>query len=254
MKNLKKAIVIVIIIGLIIYGCYYVIRGVSKNSKEEQSKLNQNDFKSNEINEDIEKNDGFKEENVYRNVIEDYKAALEEYNINEYMKIEDKYPLVGESLISYVKINSKNNIGLGYTYYDIDNNGRKELIVGITNQYDSTVNPAAIYTYTKDEQVKKIYVLGTIERGLLSIYDNAVIFSMEPDGAATYYYKFCKISDEGDSTEILEEVREEYKTEKNVIYYNEKNDDELDYKNNNEMIEKYIKGNEEVKFNVIGKI
>lgn len=32
-------------------------------------------------------------------------------------------------------------------------------------------------------------------------------------------------------------MREEYKTEKDVIYYNEKNGDELDYKNNNEMIE-----------------
>ncbi len=257
MKYLKNVIIVLIVIGVLAGGCYYGMK-ISKNN-DNQSEITQKNSNENVINE--EKNEGKNEtakeekiEDIYSEVIKDYRLAKEEYDPNQISSIENKYPLVNDSLILHLYSYSENNVGLGYTFYDIDNNGRKELIVGVTNGIDNSIMPAAIYTYTKNKEVRKIYFLDTIERGNLAIYDNGVIYSSGSGGAAIHYYNFFKMSGDGDSIETLEKVREEYKTTSDVKYYNNENDKELNYKSSDEITANYINGSKEIKLNADGKI
>lgn len=256
MKNFKNVIIVLIVIAVIAGGYYYVTK-ISKSNDNKSPKNNLNETVTNEdsqkdIKTDVQedKNETISEENledIYSEVLKDYKLAKEEYDPNQVSSINSKYPLVNETLISHVYLYSKNNIGIGYTFYDIDNNGRKELIVGVTNATDNSLVPAAIYTYTSNKEIKKIYFLDTIERGNLAIYDNGVIYSNGSGGAVIHYYNFFKMSSDGNSLETLEQIREEYKSSNDVKYYNDETNKELNYKSSDEIIAKYINGSKEIK-------
>lgn len=262
MKKIRSVIIVLIVIGAFIGGFYYNAK-LSKNNTNQNETANveteknvqgKNETANTVTNETTNKttNEAKQEEKVediYSEVIKSYKLAKEEYDPNQVSTINTKYSLVNETLISHVYVYSENNVGIGYTFYDIDNNGKKELIVGVTNGSDNSMMPVAIYTYTKNKEVKKIYFLETIERGNLAIYNNGVIYSNGSGGAAIHYYDFFKMSSDGSSLETLEKVREEYKTSTDVKYYNNENDKELNYKNINEIETKYINGSKEIKFN-----
>lgn len=263
MKNFKRIIMIVIIVGVVISVYYYIGEDKKINNEEVKTVLNQEEIKNNEVGanneegnevkESVKEKDGYKDEDIYNTVIKDYKLAMNEYNPDSLTSIESKYSLVNENLISHVYTYSNNNIELGYTYYDIDNNGRNELIVGVTSENDNSLLPAAIYTYNENKEIKKIYFLDTIERGKISIYENGTIYSSGAGSASIHYYRFYKLSDDGNSKETLEEIREEYKTENDVVYYNNENDKILNYKNSNEIIKKYINGAKEITFSIVEK-
>ena len=139
-------------------------------------------------------------------------------------------------------------------YYDIDNNGIKELILGIKLTDSNKLIPAAIYTHTSNYEVKKLYYQNTIERGNLSIYDNGTLYSIGSGGAALHYYGFYKIASDGTSLETLENIREEYITDNTVKYYNENNNNELSYKNLDEITGKYINAAKEIELTATATI
>lgn len=265
MKKIKNVIMGLIIIGAVAGGFYYGTK-MTKNNNTQNATSNNNveenvatntatnekvkeETKANVQTEESKTEQEEKVEDIYSEVVKAYKLAKQEYEKDQTIEVNKKYPLVNGSLISHAYTYSGNNVGIGYTFYDIDNNGRKELIIGVTNGTDSSMMPVAIYTYTKSKEVKKIYFLDTIERGKLAIYANGVIYSNGSGGAAIHYYNFFKMSSDGNSLETLEKVREEYKTSTDVKYYNNENDKELSYKNSEEIETKYINGSKEIKFN-----
>ena len=193
MKGLKITIIVLIVVALLGIGGYYYINETKTNN-------NKNEVNNNQTNENTEE--------IYKDVINNYKQAKEEFEKDDTLAIEKKYPLVSEILISHAVRYKENNVEIAYTYYDIDNNGIKELILGIKLTDSNKLIPAAIYTHTSNYEVKKLYYQNTIERGNLSIYDNGTLYSIGSGGAALHYYGFYKIASDGTSLETLENIRE----------------------------------------------
>ena len=248
MKGLKITIIVLIVVALLGIGGYYYINGTKTNN-------NKNEINNNQTNENTDTEN--KEENteeIYKDVINNYKQAKEEFEKDDTLAIEKKYPLVSELLISHAVRYKENNVEIAYTYYDIDNNGIKELILGIKSTDSNKLIPTAIYTHTSNYEVKKLYYQNTIERGNLSIYDNGTLYSIGSGGAALHYYGFYKIASDGTSLETLENIREEYTTDNTVKYYNEDNNNELSYKNLDEITGKYINTAKEIELTATATI
>ena len=239
MKGLKITIIVLIVVALLGIGGYYYINETKTNN-------NKNEVNNNQTNENTEE--------IYKDVINNYKQAKEEFEKDDTLAIEKKYPLVSEILISHAVRYKENNVEIAYTYYDIDNNGIKELILGIKLTDSNKLIPAAIYTHTSNYEVKKLYYQNTIERGNLSIYDNGTLYSIGSGGAALHYYGFYKIASDGTSLETLENIREEYITDNNLKYYNENNNNELSYKNLDEITGKYINAAKEIELTATATI
>lgn len=246
MKGLKITIIVLIVVALLGIGGYYYINETKTNNNKEVNNNQTNEVNNNQTNENTEE--------IYKDVINNYKQAKEEFEKDDTLAIEKKYPLVSEILISHAVRYKENNVEIAYTYYDIDNNGIKELILGIKLTDSNKLIPAAIYTHTSNFEVKKLYYQNTIERGNLSIYDNGTLYSIGSGGAALHYYGFYKIASDGTSLETLENIREEYITDNTVKYYNENNNNELSYKNLDEITGKYINAAKEIELTATATI
>ncbi len=245
MKGLKNFIIILLVIALIGAGLY-----IYKNESEKNN--NKNEVNNNQTNEKTAEET--KEENVeeiYKEIINNYKSAKEEYEKDDTISLEEKYPLVSETLITHI-IRYKETSQLAYTYYDIDNNGTKELILGLKEDNNKLL-PTAIYTHNNNE-VKKIYYLDTIERGNLEIYDNGILYSTGAGSATTHYYRFYKIASDGISLETLENIKEEYITDTEVKYYEGDTEKTLDYKDSNEILKKYINDSKKLELTITNTI
>lgn len=244
MKRLKITIIVLIVVALLGIGGYYYINKTKTNN-------NKNEVNNNQTNENT---DTENTEEIYKDVINNYKQAKDEFEKDDTLAVEEKYPLVSEALILHAVRYKENNVELAYTYYDIDNNGTKELILGIKSTDSNKLIPTAIYTHTSNSEVKKLYYQNTIERGNLSIYDNGTLYSIGSGGAALHYYGFYKIASDGTSLETLENIREEYTTDNIAKYYNEDTNKELSYKNSDEITEKYINTAKEVELTTTATI
>ena len=110
MKGLKITIIVLIVVALLGIGGYYYINETKTNN-------NKNEVNNNQTNENTEE--------IYKDVINNYKQAKEEFEKDDTLAIEKKYPLVSEILISHAVRYKENNVEIAYTYYDIDNNGIK---------------------------------------------------------------------------------------------------------------------------------
>ncbi len=244
MKGLKITIIILLIVLLGIGGYYYINK---TNTNNNENKENNNQTSETITEEQKEEN----VEEIYKEIINEYKNAKEEYEQDDTLSLEEKYPLVSETLITHI-IRYKETTQLSYTYYDIDNNGTKELILGLKED-DNTLMPAAIYTHN-DNEVKKIYYLDTIERGNLEIYDNGILYSTGAGSATTHYYRFYKIASDGISLETLENIKEEYITDTEVKYYEGDTENTLDYKDSNEILKKYINNSNKLELTITNTI
>ncbi len=245
MKKFICLIIIIVVAVVIGYNVYPMINGG-------EEKIIADNVESNTTTVE-EKEKTLSNEEIYGDVINSYKKAYEEYDIEDYEsedKIPAKYDLVSLTLITHVARYSEDGTVLTYEYYDIDKNGVDELIVGASGA------PGAIYSFNKkDNQVTKVFFQDTMERGDLSIYDNGVIFSSGAGGAALHYYEFGKISEEDASYELLEKIEEEYESEnKPPVYRDAETSKELKYKSYDEIVDKYLSGAKKVELDSYGKI
>ena len=237
---MKKFICLVIIIAVAViigYKVYPMINGGEENIVADNVESSTTTVE--------EKETTLSNEEMYGDVINSYKNAYKEYDMEDYEsedKILAKYDLVSITLIEHVLRYEENDVSLTYEYYDIDQNGVDELIVGASGA------PGAIYSFNKNEnKVVKVFFQDTMERGDLSIYDNGVIFSSGAGGAALHYYEFGKISKDDASYELLEKIEEEYEMEnEHPVYRDVETSKELNYKSYDEIVDKYLSGAEKV--------
>ncbi len=220
-----------------------------KTQDNTQDDTQDNTQEQNESNNKITLN----EEEMYKSIINDYKNAVSEYNENDIEileKIESKYSMVNSTIVFLVNRYPELGPKIAYTFYDIDKNGIKELIVGIRYNTDRDLNEGAIYSYnTNSKKVEKIYYQDTMERGHLYIYDNGIIFSEGSGGAYVHAYRFGEISENGYSFEELENIEEEYTQENsNPVYRDYKANKVLNYRSLDEIKTKYLKNSNAIKF------
>lgn len=235
MKKFICFVIIIVVAVIIGYKVYPMI-----NSGEEKIVTDNVESSTTTVEE---KETTLSNEEMYGDVINSYKNAYKEYDMEDYEsedKILAKYDLVSITLIEHVLRYEENDVSLTYEYYDIDQNGVDELIVGASGA------PGAIYSFNKSEnKVTKVFFQDTMERGDLSIYDNGVIFSSGAGGAALHYYEFGKISKDDASYELLEKIEEEYETENEPpVYRDVETSKELIYKSYDEIVDKYLSGAE----------
>ena len=96
------------------------------------------------------------ENEVYGSIIQKYKAAINNPDSA------DK-SINTEALKSALK-EKKNDDYIKYVFYDIDNNGRKELLI---SRNDKPNNPIDIYTFDKNNKVIRLFNPETIDRAIL---------------------------------------------------------------------------------------
>ena len=249
MKKLGIFLLSIIIIGLLfVAGFFAGMYGQSlispRETDSELSDATENTTSSEE--ENVEEVETYSKELImYDSIFEAYKEAMEKYESEEYSQetLEKKYSLVNADLIAHVSRYKSNDVKLTYGFYDIDQNDVRELVIGASG------TPGAIYSYdTEKEEPVKIYYQSTLERGNLSMYDNGIILSHGSGGATLHYYEFGKIADDGISFESIEEIEEEYKGENtNSIYRNFNTRKKLEYKDIDEIMNKYVSDSKEIK-------
>jgi len=175
----------------------------------------------------------------YQAVIDDYKAAAAEFDLDDIdgeEKITAKYGYVNPSLIMHYARYKDTGIDFTFGYYDIDNNGVDELIVGLGGA------AGAIYTYDEVNKIAvKVFFQDTLERGSLNGYDNGILCSSGAGGAALHYYEFGKMTADGLGYESLEKIEEEYVEGKDTpVYRNAESGDTLSYTSIDEIYNKYV--------------
>lgn len=240
---MKKVICAIIIIAVLVFAGYKLYPMLNKEENVNTTKEEvENTQVENQAKEE-EKETTVSNEDMYKEVIDSYKNAYKEFDFEDMdieEKLEAKYKLVSLTLIEHVARYHEDGINLTYEFYDINNDGTDELIVGASG------SPGAIYSLS-DENVVPIFFQDTMERGSLSIYDNGVILSSGAGGAALHYYEFGKITK--DSTyEALEKIEEEYEEGKDIpVYRDAETSKVLNYKSFDEITEKYLDNANEVK-------
>ena len=268
MKKFGEVILIISIIllfAVVGFGGWYFLDSLNKSNEKikdlegkisnnvenrvDDSEKNTSDKKDEKNSNDVEnkKEQKLTEEEMYKSVIDEYKKAISEFDIEEIYSeenIEKKYNLVSSTLIAHVARYKDSGVKLTYSFYDIDKNGIKELIVGASG------SAGAIYSYDSNtNKPVKICYQDTMERGSLQVYDNGIILSEGSGGAALHYYRFGKITADGSSFETIEDIEEEYIQENsNPVYRDYKANKVLNYKNLNEIKDKYLSNSKVVEF------
>lgn len=163
------------------------------------------------------------EDNRYSKLLNDYREALKNPNYD------GSNELINDVLISHIK--RYNDEKLKYSFYDIDGNGIKELIIGADGK------PQAIYSYdTTQNKVVKIYYIASTERAIIQIYENGIIYVEGSGGAKTSYYEFGRIASNGIEYEEIEYIEREFNDEGNEsTFKNYHTHEKLNYKSVDEM-------------------
>lgn len=196
------------------------------------------------------------EEEMYKSVIDQYKKVVSEYDEDDYEameRMESEYDMVNFT-VALLSLHYKDNGNkIAYTFYDVDGNGIKELIVGVSSDSKDYFSEGAIYTYDQNtKQPVKLYYQTTLERGRLYIYDNGVIYSEGSGGASFHYYEFGKISEDGKALNMIEEIEEEYTEGSDIpVYRNHETNKVLNYKGLDEILEKYVSNSKTVEYGEI---
>ncbi len=195
-------------------------------------------IESGEVTPEPENLPALQNDEMYKEVIDEYKISLASYDLEDLdaeEKLLNEFGYVNPALIMHIARYQDTGAELTFDFYDIDKNEIDELIVGVSGA------PTAIYSYDEVNKVPvKIYFLETIERGSLNIYDNGIINSEGAGGAALHYYEFGRISSDGLGFESLEKIEEEYVDGNEVAEYrNAETGDKLDYNSMADVFDKY---------------
>lgn len=244
----KKLTIVLLIIVLILLLATGIGGGFLLTNKLLSDKNNEKSNTTNSANVDNTKS--ISEQEMYEDIIKEYKDAQSEFDLENEDSIISKYKMVNSTILYMVTRYKEYNQEIAYTYYDIDKNGIKELIVGVGDKQNNGFSVGAVYSYNPNsKKVEKLYFQDTMERGNLNIYDNGILFSAGSGGAALHIAEFGKIGANGYSYEQLEWVEEEYKDENTKPVYTDLNTNKvLDYKSWEEMADKYLKNANKVSF------
>ncbi len=284
MKKSNKIILVIVailVIALIGGGIFIIINNDKKPNEQinevgkqttnlnSQSQINENNqantdnvenkVDNNAANTSSNESQNVTEDEMYESVINDYKKAIGEYDENDIEileKIEEKYSMVNSAIIFHVMHYKDEGAKMLYSFYDVDKNGVKELIIGIGNNNSKDFYEGAVYSYNQNnDKPERIYYQSTMERGKLHIYDNGIILSEGSGGAELHYYNFGKISKDGSSFKSIENIIEEYtQGNKNPVYRDYDSNKVLNYKNLDEIKDKYISNSKAVEFNNYSEI
>ncbi len=137
---------------------------------------------------------------IYGTILEKYKQAL----MNEENPHADSS--INTVAISNYFIYGRNMIGkdyINYGYYDIDKNGKDELL--LFTEYDknsrNTTMPFSVYTYDENNNVINLTPEGVNgERTIMQISSDKHIIVRGSGGAWTHGYTFYKLADNGKNT------------------------------------------------------
>lgn len=219
-NNKKNGLVLGVVIGIIIMlvvACILFATNIIGFSSKSDSNITQtgnaldNDYGTEQVNEDDV------EDQKYSIIIEEYRNAMKD---NEYDFTSDKYPNINNNMMHYyhnnLKESSQRTMSFNYTYYDINKDGKKELIV-VTNTDSKSYNIAEIYTYDGTKPVKFISESCLGERCTADVYDNGIIYFYGAGGAMMHGLSFYKIDTNGYDKNIFRDYVVEIDNNKNVI-------------------------------------
>ena len=219
-KNNKSGLIIGILFGIIvmlviIIGLFATnIIGFSSKTDNVSDKKANNEEKLDEQKEDFQENNNI-EEDEYLAIIEEYKGALNDKDFN--------YHAYDNSVI------------FKYVFFDINNDGKNEMIVGDGNN--------AIYEiYTYDgKKVLRFYDDGCLgERCSSSIYDNGIIYFYGSGGASVHGLDFYKVAGDGYSKEVIKSYSVEYDSNGNVTIMDNNTKSVTNFKKDEEVISSVI--------------
>ena len=123
-----------------------------------------------------------KEKEIYSHILKKYKEAMDSG--------EQKFDYeVNNRVIERYNMSSKDKDYLEYSYNDIDNDGKNELLVFEKNNYAS---PAAIYSYDDKNKINVIYKAETKSIQPTTFYKNKLIVVQNNEGSNDRYtiYQF----------------------------------------------------------------
>ena len=237
-----------------IYICIYIIFII-------KLKGGKNEIINNNITENNMENSKTNEEK-YKAVIEEYKTALKDTNIEEMLDVDQKYPYINAIMvIEKIRANKNNddyNFDIEYAYYDVDKNGTDELIM-LANYNDNNSEIIDIYSYdSKNNKPLKIiddFSLGY--RAHANIYNNGIIHIQGSSGADNGIIEFTKILLDGYSVDTVKYYYK-YEDENTLTFYNSYNDMEnkknkLSYTSFEEIEKLNIKDSREIELKVLTK-
>ena len=245
---MKKFIIIIVVLMIGIGAGYLISNRIGENNQTHEKTQNNTQAQTDSNNEIT-----LTEEEMYKDIINDYKEVMSEYDDDNFEVLE-KYDRVNSAIVLLAKHYPEAEVA--YTFYDIDKNGIKELIVGITDKTGDELNEGAIYSYNPTaKKAEIIFLQDTMERGRLSIYDNGIIYSAGSGGAALHYYEFGKIGENGYNYEEIESIEEEYiQEDSEPVYRDYKTSRVLSYKGIDEIEAKYLKNSKEIKYSKVVKL
>lgn len=143
---------------------------------------------------------------------EDAVIAAHQIRIAEYQSaIEKGYDVISHDSANYPYINQlalflarHDSARFVYSFYDIDGNGTKELLLA-DNYTEDTYQIFDVYAFDGKESSKLFYDDTLAERSKLSIFDDGTMYIFKSGGAAYGNAIFYEIGDDGFSERILEE-------------------------------------------------
>ena len=251
-RNSKGSLVIGIIIGIVVM--VVVIIGLfatnsisfnSKNNDDSEEKTTNKEDKVDEQSETNEDNAQLDNER-YASIIEEYKKAMNDENFDS---SSSKYANINNIMVKYYH-NYKNGnyegeFALKYSFYDINSDGKNELIV-ITSSQNYKYNIADIYTYDGNKPVVFIGEACLGERCSAEIYDNGIIYFYGSGGAMIHGLDFYKIASDGYSKETYKSYSVEYDSNRNVTITDNNTKSVTTYKTDEEVISSVVGNSKKV--------
>ncbi len=221
-SELLVGILIGLVIALLIGVCLFLTETIKLNNKKTTN--NQKETLEKEKTNTKNETDNTKNEtDKYTAIIEEYKNAM---NDTDYKTNQENYKNINRIMMNYY--HSYKDKAFKYTYLDINNDKKTELIIG-----DGTII-YEIYTYgDKAERFINSDCLG--DRCSAIIYDNGIIYFHGSGGANYHGLEFYKIASDGYSKDIIKEYTAEYK-DNSVTITDETNKKVTDYKDTEEVI------------------
>ena len=217
-----------IIIMLLVFVALFATNTISFNSK-----TNNNDKTTNtEENNDNEENNNTDEEK-YSKIIEEYKNAINDNEYNNSTNTEEKYPNINDNMMHHY--HADKSISFNYIYYDINKDGKNELIIG-----DGKDSIFEIYTYDGNKTNRFFNESCLGERCSTEIYSNGIIYFYGSGGANIHGLDFYKIANDGYSEDTIKSYEVEYDENKNITITDEITNTKTNYKSDEEVISNVV--------------
>ena len=235
--------VIVLLVIIILGLCGYLIYDKVLSSKD----VDNTDNHSQEVVEDNIDDSNMEENNLYENtyssIINQYKTAMNDKDVKE-EETYDKYKNLNVGYINDYLFRNTLNLTFYYSYYDIDNNGIKELLIGYG--YEDSNNSgqnaiADVYTSKDNSAIKLQEVSNVHYRINLLIFDNGIMIVHGSGSAVSGEEHFYKIGDDGYSEEKIGSYSYKYSSESSVTITDETTNKETDYTSIEELYNAYVK-------------